>query len=93
MESSIGNPEDGSSLRTVPPIFAGFRTALKDIEFGGYLIPKGWKIFWATSTTHMDNTIFPEPTKFDPTQFENQASIPPLLLHSIWRGPSDMSRN
>ncbi|KAL6314159.1 hypothetical protein AAG906_011901 [Vitis piasezkii] len=65
------------TLRTVTPIFAVFRTALKDIEFGGYLIPK---IFWATSMTHMDNTIFPEPTKFDPTRFENQASIPPYCF-------------
>ena len=32
------------TLRMVPPVFAGFRTALKNIEFGGYLIPKGWKV-------------------------------------------------
>ncbi|KAG7957576.1 hypothetical protein I3843_11G183100 [Carya illinoinensis] len=31
------------TLRMVPPVFGGFRTALKDIEFGGYLIPKGWQ--------------------------------------------------
>ncbi|KAJ0102859.1 hypothetical protein Patl1_04231 [Pistacia atlantica] len=27
------------TLRTVPPIFGGFRKALRDIEYGGYLIP------------------------------------------------------
>lgn len=32
------------TLRMVPPVFAGFRTVLKDIEFGGYLIPEGWKV-------------------------------------------------
>ncbi|KAH7546694.1 hypothetical protein FEM48_Zijuj01G0228800 [Ziziphus jujuba var. spinosa] len=31
------------TLRVVPPIFGGFRKALKDIEYGGYLIPKGWQ--------------------------------------------------
>lgn len=31
-------------LRTIPPIFGGFRKALKDIEYGGYLIPKGWQV-------------------------------------------------
>lgn len=32
------------TLRMIPPVFAGFRTALEDIHFGGYLIPKGWKV-------------------------------------------------
>ncbi|RVW99535.1 Cytochrome P450 716B1 [Vitis vinifera] len=75
------------TLRMVPPVFAGFRTVLKDIEFGGYLIPEGWKIFWATNMTHMDNSIFPEPTKFDPTRFENQASIPPYCFIPFGGGP------
>ncbi|KAL8101001.1 hypothetical protein AgCh_033037 [Apium graveolens] len=64
-------------LRMIPPVFGSFRKALKDIEYGGYLIPKGWQIFWATSMTHMDSNIFKEPTKFEPSRFENQASVPP----------------
>ncbi|KAG2682222.1 hypothetical protein I3760_11G182400 [Carya illinoinensis] len=64
------------TLRMVPPVFGGFRTALKDIEFGGYLIPKGWQIFWTTPITHMDSSIFPEPSKFDPSRFENQSVLP-----------------
>jgi cytochrome P450 len=28
----------------VPPIFGNFRVALKDIEFDGYFIPKGWQV-------------------------------------------------
>ncbi|KAK7276814.1 hypothetical protein RIF29_17960 [Crotalaria pallida] len=64
------------TLRTVPPVFGGFRKAATDIEYGGYLIPKGWQIFWATALTQMDSSIFPEPTKFDPSRFENQASVP-----------------
>ncbi|XP_057441236.1 taxadiene 5-alpha hydroxylase-like [Lotus japonicus] len=65
------------TLRMVPPVFGGFRKAATDIEYGGYFIPKGWQIFWVTALTHMDNSIFPEPSKFDPSRFENQASIPP----------------
>lgn len=30
-------------LRLIPPAFGGFRQVLKDIEFDGYLIPKGWQ--------------------------------------------------
>ncbi|KAK2639670.1 hypothetical protein Ddye_027465 [Dipteronia dyeriana] len=48
------------TLRMIPPSFGGFRNTLKDVEYNGYLIPKGWQIFWVTSMTHMDNTIFPD---------------------------------
>ncbi|KAF5191644.1 Beta-amyrin 28-monooxygenase [Thalictrum thalictroides] len=67
-------------LRLVPPAFAGFRRTQKDIEFGGYLIPKGWQVLWVAHMTHMNDSMFPEPSKFDPSRFENQTSIPPLLL-------------
>lgn len=32
------------TLRMIPPIFGSFRRALKDIEFEGHLIPKGWQV-------------------------------------------------
>lgn len=32
------------TLRMFPPVFGGFRKALKDIEYGGYIIPKGWQV-------------------------------------------------
>jgi cytochrome P450 len=32
------------TLRMYSPVFGGFRKALKDIEYGGYLIPKGWQV-------------------------------------------------
>ncbi|KAF7815807.1 taxadiene 5-alpha hydroxylase-like [Senna tora] len=75
------------TLRIVPPIFGGFRKTVKDIEYEGYLIPKGWQIFWVSAMTHMDSNIFPEPSKFDPSRFENQASIPPYCFVSFGGGP------
>ncbi|XP_030453530.1 cytochrome P450 716B1-like [Syzygium oleosum] len=75
------------TLRMVPPVFAGFRVAVKDIDYGGYLIPKGWQIFWASSMTHMDESIFPEPSKFDPARFENQMSVPPYSFVAFGGGP------
>lgn len=32
------------TLRMDPPVFGGFHEALKDIEYGGYLVPKGWQV-------------------------------------------------
>lgn len=32
------------TMRMFPPIFGNFRQTVKDIEYGGYLIPKGWQV-------------------------------------------------
>ncbi|KAJ0966144.1 hypothetical protein J5N97_027282 [Dioscorea zingiberensis] len=74
-------------LRTIPPLFGGFRRVIKDVEFGGYLIPKGWQVFWTTSTTHMDESIFREPENFNPARFENQSGIPPYCFIAFGAGP------
>lgn len=75
------------TLRMFPPIFGGFRKAVKDIEYNGDIIPEGWQIFWTMNMTHMDDSIFTEPSKFDPTRFDNQASIPPYSFISFGGGP------
>ncbi|GLJ25597.1 hypothetical protein SUGI_0490380 [Cryptomeria japonica] len=66
------------TLRLIPPAFGGFRKVMKDIEFGGYAIPKGWQLFWAASSTHMDEEIFTEPNKFDPSHFSTR--LPPYTF-------------
>ncbi|KAM1394724.1 hypothetical protein PS2_030285 [Malus domestica] len=73
-------------LRTTPPVFGGMRTAIKDTEYGGFLIPKGWQVFWAIPMTHNDGSIFPEPSNFDPSRFENQASVPPYSFVAFGGG-------
>nr|TKS14912.1 cytochrome P450 716B1-like [Populus alba] len=75
------------TLRMFPPIFGGFRKAVKDIEYNGYIIPKGWQIFWTMNMTLMDDSIFTEPSKFNPTRFDNQASIPPYSFIAFGGGP------
>jgi cytochrome P450 len=32
------------ALRMFPPIFGGFRKAVRDIEYDGYIIPEGWQV-------------------------------------------------
>ncbi|TVU25743.1 hypothetical protein EJB05_28250, partial [Eragrostis curvula] len=75
------------TLRTVPPVFGSFRTATKDLEYQGYHIPKGWKVFSAQSITHLDANFFHEPTKFDPSRFEKRSSIPPYCFLPFGGGP------
>ncbi|KAK7305534.1 hypothetical protein VNO77_43440 [Canavalia gladiata] len=66
-------------MRMIPPLFGSFRKALKDITYEGYDIPKGWQVYWAAYGTHMNNDIFKNPHKFDPSRFENPTKpIPPF---------------
>ncbi|KAG6756602.1 hypothetical protein POTOM_040037 [Populus tomentosa] len=44
-------------------------------------------IFWVINMTHMDSSIFPESSKFDPARFKNQASIPPYCFIPFGGGP------
>ncbi|XP_050214238.1 cytochrome P450 716B1-like [Mercurialis annua] len=73
------------TLRMTPPVFLSFRKILRDFEYQGYLIPKGWQVVWSACMTHMDECIFPGASKFDPTHFEKQA--PPYSFMAFGGGP------
>ncbi|CAK9176199.1 unnamed protein product [Ilex paraguariensis] len=75
------------TLRLTPPVFCNFRTTVKDFEYGGFLFPKGWQVVWAAFKTHMDETIFPDPSKFDPTRFKEQNPVPPHSFVAFGGGP------
>lgn len=57
-------------LRLVPPVVrGGSRRVLEDCEFGGYLIPKGWDVYYQIPETHQDSHIYGHPERFDPGRF------------------------
>jgi cytochrome P450 len=55
--------------RMVPIVPALFGTVVEDFELGGYLIPKGWKVWWGVRTSNHDSRMFKEPERFDPDRF------------------------
>ncbi|KAK2660413.1 hypothetical protein Ddye_006946 [Dipteronia dyeriana] len=61
-----GLPASNSSVRA-NIVQGSFRRALGDFEYQGYTIPKGWQVMLASSVTHMDEQLLPDPSKFDPT--------------------------
>ncbi|PIA32452.1 hypothetical protein AQUCO_04500214v1 [Aquilegia coerulea] len=75
-------------MRVTPPVFGNFKKTTKDTSFGGFDIPKGWQLFWVACATHMDEKIFQEPEKFDPSRFENPSkSVLPYTYVPFGAGP------
>ncbi|KAG6631431.1 abscisic acid 8'-hydroxylase 2 isoform X1 [Carya illinoinensis] len=58
------------TLRAASILSFTFREAVQDVEFGGYFIPKGWKVLPLFRTIHHRAEFFPQPEKFDPSRFE-----------------------
>jgi cytochrome P450 len=52
-------------VRNEPPVRALSRMALKDVEVGGTMIPKGAHMLLVYDSGNDDETFFPEPRKFD----------------------------
>jgi len=55
-------------LRNEPPVRALSRAATKDVVVNGTKIPKGAHMLLVYGSGNDDETVFPEPRKFDPTQ-------------------------
>ncbi|XP_010056117.2 abscisic acid 8'-hydroxylase CYP707A2 [Eucalyptus grandis] len=58
------------TLRVASILSFTFREAVEDVEYDGYLIPKGWKVLPLFRNIHHSPENFPEPEKFDPSRFE-----------------------
>ncbi|KAK9019251.1 hypothetical protein V6N11_053777 [Hibiscus sabdariffa] len=58
------------TLRMASIISFTFREAVADVEYKGYLIPKGWKVMPLFRNIHHNPEFFNDPQEFDPSRFE-----------------------
>ncbi|KAL3505199.1 hypothetical protein ACH5RR_035040 [Cinchona calisaya] len=58
------------SLRMASIISFTFREAVADVEYKGYVIPKGWKVMPLFRNIHHNPDFFTDPQRFDPSRFE-----------------------
>jgi cytochrome P450 len=67
------------TMRLYPPAWIlNGRTAVEDVEIGGYLIPKGSRVFISPYVMHRLPQYFPNPEQFDPERWhpEREAALP-----------------
>lgn len=58
------------TMRVASILSFTFREAVEDVEYQGYLIPKGWKVLPLFRNIHHCADNFSDPEKFDPSRFE-----------------------
>lgn len=63
------------TMRINPPVPSIPRRALREFEFGGYQIPAGTPVNINPLYTHHMPEIWPEPARFDPLRFTNEAQL------------------
>ncbi|KAM7252328.1 hypothetical protein ACFE04_024211 [Oxalis oulophora] len=63
------------SLRMASIISFTFREAVTDVEYEGFVIPKGWKVMPLFRNIHHNPEFFSDPKKFDPARFENAPKV------------------
>lgn len=61
------------------------RSVKQDIEFEGYLIPKGWYVLLDVAATHYNPDIFEDPFTFNPSRFEKRSA--PFTFIPFGMGP------
>ncbi len=55
--------------RCYPTAGFAFRGVVEPFNFGGYSVPRGWKVLYSIEATHHDPDEFPDPERFDPDRF------------------------
>jgi cytochrome P450 len=77
------------TMRLFPPAWGITRDVVKDVEIGGYVIPKDSAILVSPWTLGRDARWFPHPQQFQPERFtpENEAKLPKYAYIPFGGGP------
>ena len=62
------------AMRLIPPVISLPRRATREFEFGGYRIPAGTRVNTSILFAHRMPEIWPEPERFDPLRFTEEAA-------------------
>lgn len=76
------------SIRRAPavPLGAG-RVLGEDVEVNGQFLPKGTFVMTSTYSIHHDPSVWPEPERFNPERWRDQANFHPAQFVGFGLGP------
>ncbi|CAL1291880.1 unnamed protein product, partial [Larinioides sclopetarius] len=79
--------KESNRIYTVVPVYG--RQVNEDINICGYTVPKGYSLLVLSYYLHRDESVFPDPEKFDPDRFspENAIKIPEYGFIPFSAGP------
>ena len=71
------------SMRVFPPVWGFFRLMTTDYQLGdgGPVIPRGHLMGMSPWATHRDGRYWPDPLRFDPERWNQDATRPPDLAY------------
>jgi cytochrome P450 len=77
------------SLRLYPPAWIVERSAIAEDRLGGYQVPRRSVVLVSPFLTHRHPEIWPNPERFDPDRFTDEASAarPPFAYFPFGGGP------
>ena len=74
------------TMRLYPAIWTIGRTAIRDVVLDGYRIPVGCNVMVSPYLTQRDGRYFPDPERFDPDRWRDDASPPADLSYYPFGG-------
>ncbi len=75
------------SMRAVTPVIGSFRVMRRDAVYRGYRIPAGWTVRLEIAGTHENGRVWPDPARFDPDRWLDEAKRPPHSYIPFGGGP------
>jgi cytochrome P450 len=75
------------ALRLFPPIHLGSRQAAIDLDYQGYIVPRGERVIYSIYLTQRHPEYWPDPNRFDPQRHVLGSHPPPHTWLAFGGGP------
>lgn len=69
------------SMRVIPPVWGFFREMYGDYKLGDEIVPDGHLMGMSPWVTHRDPRLWPDPLRFDPERWNDDAPKPPPVSY------------